>query len=226
MWSSEDPADGFCSGHDSPRSPRSCGQGNSDGTPSCCHSRSPALDTSSLNSPLEWTTLWQDLVSLDETTKLRATRLVASLSKISHVSTSVVAWENEHEIAFSLFRRGCLDSCNTEILEAPLYNNRQIEDAWLFLFEIARRHPNRRKHINECAAALGASYNWSIVLYGSRKIRSTLQELPRDTRCFVLGAAGAQELLESIEIVMPPGCGNESPQCGTSVSWDQGGHSE
>ena len=51
---------------------------------------------------------------------------------------------------------GCLDAANSNILEAPLYNNRQIEDAWLFLLEMRRRHKNRGKHVQECARVLGA----------------------------------------------------------------------
>jgi hypothetical protein len=73
-----------------------------------------------------------------------------------------------HQFCMSL--AGCLDGVKSNILEAALYNNRQIEDAWLFLLEMRRRHKNRRKHVQECARVLGASYNWSIVLEGSRKI--------------------------------------------------------
>ena len=73
-----------------------------------------------------------------------------------------------HQFCVSL--AGCLDGVKSNILEAALYNNRQIEDAWLFLLEMRRRHKNRRKHVQECARVLGASYNWSIVLEGSRKI--------------------------------------------------------
>ena len=65
---------------------------------------------------------------------------------------------------------GCLDADKSDMLEAPIYNNPQIEDAWLFLLEMRRRHFNRRKHVQECARILGASYNWSIVLLGSKML--------------------------------------------------------
>ena len=93
---------------------------------------------------------------------------------------------------------GCLDAANSNILEAPLYNNRQIEDAWLFLLEMRRRHKNRGKHVQECARVLGASYNWSIVLQGSKKVLEALNDLPQEVCTEILEGADAHELLRSI----------------------------
>lgn len=125
----------------------------------------------------------------------RAGRLLESLKAIPRVCWDKKAWENEHEEVFALFRRGCLDSKGNGMLEAPIYSNRCIEDAWIFLTEISRRHPNRRAHIQECARALGTSYNWCLVLRGSQRVRAALEELPERLRAAVLCGAGAQAVL-------------------------------
>ncbi|CAE8662728.1 unnamed protein product, partial [Polarella glacialis] len=135
------------------------------------------------------------LTEQDVAIRQRASRLLEALRRIPTVYYDIKAWENEHELAFSLFRRGCLDGAASGTLEAPIYNNRQIEDAWLFLLEMRRRHFNRRKHIQECARILGASYNWSMVLHGSKKVQDALRELPEDIRMEVLEDAEALDLL-------------------------------
>jgi len=90
------------------------------------------------------------------------------------------------------------------MLEAPIYSNRCIEDAWTFLLEIARRHPNRQKHIQECARQLGQSYNWCLVLRGSKQARAVLQELPKALQCAILESANCLDLLECSWSSPPP----------------------
>lgn len=142
--------------------------------------------------------MWPPPLSAEDVAlRNRAARLLESLRRIPQVCRDLKAWENEHETAFSLFRRGCLDSASGGMLEAPIFNNHQIEDAWLFLLEMRKRHPNRRKHIQECSRVLGASYNWSMVLHGSRKLHAILRQLPEDIRTEVLQDAGVPELLKS-----------------------------
>eukprot|EP00913_Durusdinium_trenchii_P002390 g2206.t2 len=138
------------------------------------------------------------LTEQDVATRQRATRLLQAIRQIPLVYYDIKAWENQHENVFSLFRQGCLDAANSNILEAPLYNNRQIEDAWLFLLEMRRRHKNRGKHVQECARVLGASYNWSIVLQGSKKVLEALNDLPQEVCTEILEGADAHELLRSI----------------------------
>eukprot|EP00440_Ansanella_granifera_P013862 gb/GFBE01015061.1/.p1 GENE.gb/GFBE01015061.1/~~gb/GFBE01015061.1/.p1 ORF type:complete len:411 (+),score=55.89 gb/GFBE01015061.1/:1-1233(+) len=134
----------------------------------------------------------------DVAIRQRAARLLEALRRIPLVYYDIKAWENEHENAFCLFRKGCLDGANNGMLEAPIFNNRQIEDAWLFLLEMRRRHFNRRKHIQECARILGASYNWSMVLAGSRKVHEALRDLPDELRLEILEDAQAFDLLASM----------------------------
>merc|ERR1712150_146656 len=140
------------------------------------------------------------LTEEEEALRRRAGRLLESLRQIPKVLYELRAWENDHETVFSLFRRGCLDGATIGILEAPLYTNQQIEDAWLFLFEMCQKHPNRRKQIEECSSILGASYNWSMTLRGSRKIRAALTEMSSTLRRQLLEAAVAHDLLEAIEV--------------------------
>eukprot|EP00931_Biecheleriopsis_adriatica_P048138 TRINITY_DN27803_c0_g1_i2.p1 TRINITY_DN27803_c0_g1~~TRINITY_DN27803_c0_g1_i2.p1 ORF type:complete len:338 (-),score=34.83 TRINITY_DN27803_c0_g1_i2:6-1019(-) len=141
------------------------------------------------------------LSAQDVAIRQRAVRLLESLRRIPSVYYDLKAWENQHESTFGLFRKGCLDASNCGMLEAPIYSNRQIEDAWLFLLEMRRRHFNRRKHIQECARILGASYNWSIVLIGSRKIHESLRELPYDICMEILQDANAIDLLSTLGLV-------------------------
>eukprot|EP00438_Fugacium_kawagutii_P010659 Skav207404 [mRNA] locus=scaffold646:63032:65532:+ [translate_table: standard] len=138
------------------------------------------------------------LTEQDVAIRHRAKRLLQAIRQIPLVYYDIKAWENEHENVFTLFRQGCLDGAKSKILEAALYNNRQIEDAWLFLMEMRRRHRNRKKHVQECARVLGASYNWSIVLEGSRKILEALNDLPEEICTEILEDANAHDLLRSI----------------------------
>jgi len=129
----------------------------------------------------------------------RAARLLESLYDIPRILLDKKGWENDKEAVFSLFRRGCLDAAGNGMLEAPIYSNRRIEDAWTFLLEIARKHPNREKHIQECTRQLGRSYNWCLVLRGSKQVRAVLQELPKALQYAILECANCLDLLELLE---------------------------
>lgn len=143
----------------------------------------------------------------EQALRKRAGRLLESLRRIPDVLRDRKAWENEHELVFSLFRRGTIDGANNGMLEAPIYNNRQIENAWLFLLEMRHRHPNRQKQVQECAGVLGGSYNWSMVLHGSRKFLAALCEMPQDLAKEVLDAAQAPEVLERMHAAAAVGIG-------------------
>lgn len=135
----------------------------------------------------------------EEALRRRAGRLLESLRRIPEVLLDRKAWENEHELVFSLFRRGTIDGANNDMLEAPIYNNRQIENGWLFLLEMRQRHPNRQKQIHACASVLGSSHNWSMVLHGSRKLLAALCNMPVDQAKAIVDAADAPEVLERIQ---------------------------
>ena len=85
---------------------------------------------------------------------------------------------DDFDTSFTMLVKGCREAAEEGFLEAPIYNNIQIEAAWLFLFEVRRRHVNKRKQLQECIRALGASYNWSMALFGSRKVQDALRALP------------------------------------------------
>jgi len=139
--------------------------------------------------PQEW---WPPPLSEEEQAlRRRAARLLESLHLIPVVYNNAKAWENEHEHVFAVFRRGCIDSANNGMLEAPIYNNRQIESAWLFLLEVWRKHPVRRKNVEECARLLAASHNWSMTLYGSVQVRTAIAKLSPEIQHEVLQATRA-----------------------------------
>lgn len=108
------------------------------------------------------------------------------------------------------------------MLEAPIYSNRCIEDAWTFLLEIARRHPNRQKHIQECARQLGQSYNWCLVLRGSKQARAVLQELPKPLQCAILECTDCLDLLDCSWSSPPPAEASAQNLAMVAPSW----HSE
>ena len=85
---------------------------------------------------------------------------------------------DDFDTTFSMLVKGCREVAEEGFLEAPIYNNAQIEAAWLFLFEVRRRHVNKRKQLQECIRTLGSSYNWSMARFGSRKVQDALRALP------------------------------------------------
>ena len=91
--------------------------------------------------------------------------------------------------------KGCREVAEEGFLEAPIYNNAQIEAAWLFLFEVRRRHVNKRKQLQECIRVLGSSYNWSMALFGSKKVQDALRALPG---CLSAQVAGFGESFASV----------------------------
>lgn len=177
---------------------------------------------------------WPEPLSKEEEElRRRAGRLLESLRRIPILYSDPKAWENDREFVFSLLRRGCIDGMVTGMLEAPIYDNRQIESAWLFLIQMRQRHPNRRKQIVECTTSLGASYNWSLVLYGSRKVRAALQSAEDHLRREILEAANATEMLAEMAPATPAGNGIPAGNGATAsllVGHDQGsrniGHQE
>ncbi|CAK9066714.1 unnamed protein product [Durusdinium trenchii] len=113
------------------------------------------------------------------------------------------AKELDLETSFSMLTKGCFEVSDEGFLEAPIYSNHQIEAAWLFLFEIRRRYFNRRKQIQECTRLLGSSQNWSMLLYGSKKIQHALRSMPADARIEILEDAGAMDLMTLLQAPGP-----------------------
>lgn len=134
----------------------------------------------------------------DVAIRQRSARLLEALRRILLAQSDRKVWENEHDLTFALLRRGCLDGADNGLLEAPIYSNTQIETAWIFIFEVRKNNFNRRRQIQECAQVLGASYNWSMVLFGSQKVREALRNLPNDICLEILEDANAMDLLESL----------------------------
>ena len=121
-----------------------------------------------------------------------------------------------------MLAKGSQEIFEEGLLEAPIYSNSQIEAAWLFLFEVRRRHFNRRKQIQECTKVLGASHNWSMLLFGSKRIHQALRGMPPDARLEILEDAGAMELMAILQ-KQPMASQASDPQPGDwpSEGWPQ-----
>eukprot|EP00913_Durusdinium_trenchii_P000120 g109.t1 len=105
------------------------------------------------------------------------------------------AWASQKRGLFALLRRGFVDCITNGCLEAPIFGNRQIEDAFLFLLTLGLRSERRRQNVLLCFRCLRDSESWSMALRGSRRVLELLKELPEEFRDEVLDAAGAAELL-------------------------------
>lgn len=138
----------------------------------------------------------------------RCARLLQALLRIE-------AWQNSEAKdgadleTFSMMTKGCSELELEGLLEAPIYSNLQIEAAWLFLFEVRRRHFNRRMQIQDCTRILGSSYNWSMVLFGSKKIHESLRNMPPEACMEILEDAKAMDLQSVLQRSpmpqLPPG---------------------
>ncbi|CAK9061325.1 Putative ATP-dependent RNA helicase DDX47 [Durusdinium trenchii] len=125
------------------------------------------------------------------------------LQALQRIESHNEAKELDLETSFSMLTKGCFEVSDEGFLEAPIYSNHQIEAAWLFLFEIRRRYFNRRKQIQECTRLLGSSQNWSMLLYGSKKIQHALRSMPADARIEILEDAGAMDLMTLLQAPGP-----------------------
>lgn len=129
----------------------------------------------------------------DVALRQRCARLLQALLRIE-------AWQNSEAKdgadleTFAMMTKGCAELELEGLLEAPIYSNSQIEAAWLFLFEVRRRHFNRRMQIQDCTRILGSSHNWSMVLFGSKKIHESLRNMPPEACMEILEDAKAMEL--------------------------------
>eukprot|EP00435_Cladocopium_sp_Y103_P026866 s3216_g6.t1 len=98
--------------------------------------------------PAETVTKTQDVAL-----RQRCARLLQALLRIE-------AWQNSEAKdgadleTFAMMTKGCAELELEGLLEAPIYSNSQIEAAWLFLFEVRRRHFNRRMQIQACMEIL------------------------------------------------------------------------
>mmetsp|Transcript_45265 Transcript_45265/g.144221 ORF Transcript_45265/g.144221 Transcript_45265/m.144221 type:complete len:476 (-) Transcript_45265:195-1622(-) len=128
----------------------------------------------------------------------RAEQLLEGLRRASQVLADRTAWENGYEAAFTSFRRGCISGAASDVLEASMYSEQQMEVAWLFIFEVRRRHQTRRRQTGECARSLGASGQWSKVLCHSTRVREALLGLAPELQRELLEASGASQLLPEL----------------------------
>lgn len=137
------------------------------------------------------------LLSLEELTEAhsKSQRLLESLLQIPSLLADEEAWASQKRGLFALLRRGFVDCITNGCLEAPIFGNRQIEDAFLFLLTLGLRSERRRQNVLLCFRCLRDSESWSMALRGSRRVLELLKELPEEFRDEVLDAAGAAELL-------------------------------
>lgn len=132
----------------------------------------------------------QDLAEAHE----KSQRLLESLGRIPALLADDEVWNEERRSIFGLLRRGLVDCITGGCLEAPIFGNRQIEDAFVFLLTVGLRHEKRRDNVLTCFKCLRTSESWSMALRGSLKFRKALKDAPDDFRLQVLDAADAAEL--------------------------------
>jgi len=137
------------------------------------------------------------MVTLEELQEAhgKSQRLLESLTQIPSLLRDDEAWSTERRSVFSSLRRGLVDCITNGCLEAPIFGNRQIEDAFLFLLTLGLRSERRRDNVLLCFQCLRSSESWSMVFRGSRRILEQLKELPEEFRDRVLEAADASDLL-------------------------------
>ena len=165
----------------------------------------------------------------DVALRQRCARLLQALQRIGGEARALIgsnvskAWQVKEELeTFSMLAKGSQEISEEGLLEAPIYSNSQIEAAWLFLFEVRRRHFNRRKQIQECTKVLGASHNWSMLLFGSKRIHQALRGMPPDARLEILEDASAMDLLAILQKQpMPSQPSDPQPGDWPSEAWPQ-----
>ncbi|CAE7464357.1 DDX47 [Symbiodinium sp. CCMP2592] len=160
------------------------------------------------------------LTERDVAIRQRSARLLQALQRVEGGSYKEKA--DDFDTTFSMLVKGCREVAEEGFLEAPIYNNAQIEAAWLFLFEVRRRHVNKRKQLQECVRTLGSSYNWSMALFGSRKVQDALRALPGDARAEILEDAGAMDLLSQLQPKYMPGEPEPDESPPAQPSWPAG----
>eukprot|EP00933_Yihiella_yeosuensis_P014050 TRINITY_DN12745_c1_g1_i1.p1 TRINITY_DN12745_c1_g1~~TRINITY_DN12745_c1_g1_i1.p1 ORF type:complete len:426 (-),score=74.25 TRINITY_DN12745_c1_g1_i1:91-1368(-) len=105
-------------------------------------------------------------------------QLLSVLLEVERLNKDVRAWENERETIFELLRRSCLSCAKLDLLDAPRFTGSHIEEAWLFLLELRRVNPVRRRRIEECMRALLQSpTRWSRVLHESQRVQEATANL-------------------------------------------------
>lgn len=124
----------------------------------------------------------------------KSQRLLESLTQIPELLADDEAWASERRSVFALLRRGLVDCITNGCLEAPIFGNRQIEDAFVFLLTLGLRSERRRDNVILCFKCLRNSESWSLVLRGSRRALELLRQLPELFREELLDAADASEL--------------------------------
>lgn len=84
----------------------------------------------------------------------KSQRLLESLTQIPDLLADDEAWASERRSVFALLRRGLVDCITSGCLEAPIFGNRQIEDAFVFLLTLGLRSERRRDNVILCFKCL------------------------------------------------------------------------
>lgn len=104
--------------------------------------------------------------------------LQQAFQEVSRLLEDVRAWENDRETIFELLRRACVLCSRRELLDVPSVNYVQMESVWLFIIELRKRNPSRRRRIEEVSQVLlEAAGRWRKVVEDSSKIQDALREL-------------------------------------------------
>eukprot|EP00405_Crypthecodinium_cohnii_P040779 CAMPEP_0206565356 /NCGR_PEP_ID=MMETSP0325_2-20121206/24024_1 /ASSEMBLY_ACC=CAM_ASM_000347 /TAXON_ID=2866 /ORGANISM="Crypthecodinium cohnii, Strain Seligo" /LENGTH=599 /DNA_ID=CAMNT_0054068199 /DNA_START=35 /DNA_END=1830 /DNA_ORIENTATION=+ len=122
--------------------------------------------------------------SVSATASIREESATAALRKaleeVSEACADAKKFENEMEVVFESLRRAVLDAGRAEIFSGDDgTSNRQIEEFWLFLFAVRKRHSrSRRKRIAECVEVVCRSKRWASVVTSSAEVRAALDAAP------------------------------------------------
>eukprot|EP00929_Paragymnodinium_shiwhaense_P075343 TRINITY_DN38510_c0_g1_i1.p1 TRINITY_DN38510_c0_g1~~TRINITY_DN38510_c0_g1_i1.p1 ORF type:complete len:625 (-),score=116.81 TRINITY_DN38510_c0_g1_i1:124-1998(-) len=109
--------------------------------------------------------------------------MLAALREVDRLMGDSRAWDNERETVFEILRRAVLESAKHGDVDSCPVDNEQMEDAWIFLIEVRRKHKSRRKRIAECTQVLGsASKRWPSVFLNSERVREAFATLGEDAK--------------------------------------------
>ncbi|CAE8662963.1 unnamed protein product, partial [Polarella glacialis] len=123
--------------------------------------------------------------------------LLEALRRSAALAEAAPSAPEAFDVAWGLLSRGvakCVSEGKTSLMDAPIFSNRHIESAWLLLVDRISRGSSFKAEVVACARAMGSSFNWALVLRGSRRLRAELPRLPPAARQALLDAAGARDL--------------------------------
>lgn len=110
-------------------------------------------------------------------------QLEDTLLHVTRLRSDIRAFENERETTFELLRQSVRNCARFNLLDSLNVKDSQIEDAWLFLLELRKVNPSRRRRIEEVTKALLRSPSrWSRVLHDSQHVQDACRRTALDVK--------------------------------------------